>query len=285
MVIKTIIHKLFGRECKDCCDEIQAIQPEKVRAIIDSNPDFIKYFFQSPFVRDILEDTAMVKSCILSSPLTAYLCSLNPSFRNFIEDEKNIAEVVALIQDSGSYVNLGTTRKMLQNMVERSMGAKLIVSPDSLFPPSPPVPLFRDVQKQIKNLCTLPCCGDIGDCGDINTGNPLHPVIPTISLPSITSSTPPPISTQEENCKLDVGVGSSQLCGASTPIFLQPSTHNSFHTSSPKSLTSRRGTSTKVREYSVSSQTILNPWSEARSCSRKRETSRYHHCHHYRNGR
>ena len=246
-VFGEIIHKVFARELDDTRNEMHTIPMDQLKAIIESNPNIVKYFFQSPFVRDILEDTVMVKNCILSSPLTAHICSLNPSFRDFIEQEENIKTMISILQNSESYEDLENTRKTIHQLMENAIGEKLVLTPSLFIPPSPSsFSLLTDMHKQVQLFCN--------SC---------------ISSTSTTADFP---SNSDDSNAVE--------CKTRNTENTMSHSSYSYHSTASRSSSVHPSSSVKVHDKPVASLSLCNPWAESRRSGKKIESPR----HHYRKG-
>ncbi|KAK8804762.1 hypothetical protein WA171_006729 [Blastocystis sp. BT1] len=125
-VLESIAKHLFGDDLQLLYQSSAEVSYEVIHNAISSHPNIVKIAIQSPLVKDIISDINIVRSCIQTHPMIVELEELNPSFRSYLENDKNLEEIISLLQDSNSYVDFKKTRQVIQQKVESYMGKALI---------------------------------------------------------------------------------------------------------------------------------------------------------------
>lgn len=125
-VIESIAKHVFGDDLQSLSQSGAEVSYEMIHDAISSHPNIVMIAMQSPLVKDIIADINIVRNCIQTNPTIIELEELNPRFRTYLEDDKNLEEVISLLQDSNSYIDFKKTHQVIQQKVESYIGTKLI---------------------------------------------------------------------------------------------------------------------------------------------------------------
>ena len=128
-IVESIAKHVFGEDIIQFVDSDVHFSYEdsvKLHSAISNYPNLIKIAMQSTLIKDIVSDINIVKSCIETNPIIVELEEINPGFRHFINDPDKLQEVISILQDSESYVDFPRTKKVIQTMVEKYIGRKLV---------------------------------------------------------------------------------------------------------------------------------------------------------------
>ena len=128
-IVESIAKHVFGEDIINFVDSGVNFSYEesvKLHSTISNYPNLIKIAMQSTLIKDIVSDINIVRSCIETNPIIVELEEINPGFRHFINDPDKLQEVISLLQDSESYVDFPRTKKVIQTMVEKYIGRKLV---------------------------------------------------------------------------------------------------------------------------------------------------------------
>lgn len=154
-VLESIAKHLFGDDLQLLYQSSAEVSYEVIHNAISSHPNIVKIAIQSPLVKDIISDINIVRSCIQTHPMIVELEELNPSFRSYLENDKNLEEIISLLQDSNSYVDFKKTRQVIQQKVESYMGKALIFKDKNVW-----VWNWTDSRDQrlLRKICHLLAC-------------------------------------------------------------------------------------------------------------------------------